>query len=176
VQSNVDSAVDFAVDSVRVHSAVDSGVVRSQLGGWLVVIRQQRLDLRPTSTHIPHWVEISSKGATCSGCHFAAKFLLPCRHILAVNLRMREGQAFQVGQCHQRWLLKEPLQRRQQHHENDGGEHLYDALDWGMMKMPPPVPTPSSTSTGWHMQSRSVVCCMEHLTRNGTRRGMSWMR
>jgi len=72
------------------------------VGGWLVTVVPSR---RGTRTHLPHWVCVSGKHGTCTNCHFATVYLLPCRHILAVNLKVWPGQAFQVSQCHPRWLL-----------------------------------------------------------------------
>lgn len=53
-----------------------------------------------------HWVCVDDNQATCSDCDFAQNYLLPCRHILAVNLvHWPEGSGYRVEQCHLRWRL-----------------------------------------------------------------------
>ena len=78
------------------------GDITNQGGGWLVTMTQMR---RGGQSHLPHWVRVGETFASCTNCHFASKFLLPCRHILAVNLRIWPNAAFRAGQCHPRWLL-----------------------------------------------------------------------
>jgi hypothetical protein len=97
LQSGVQSNIQLTLDS---HYTVPSTPLR---GGWLVTMHPSR---RTPGSHLPHWVEVSQSRASCSGCHFATKFLLPCRHILAVNLREWPGSAFQPGQCHPRWKIE----------------------------------------------------------------------
>jgi hypothetical protein len=90
-------------------------------GGWLVTLRGDRAQRSsnggqqrpaaaaagrlPSRTHLPHWVRVGRAEATCSNCHFAGQYLLPCRHIMAVNLWLWPGRAFQLQQCHTRWRL-----------------------------------------------------------------------
>ena len=55
---------------------------------------------------VTHWVRVREGSATCTDCHFNTNYLLPCRHILAVNLRRwPKAIVFRLGQCHRRWWL-----------------------------------------------------------------------
>ena len=107
VHSVMDSPVDSIIESIfdsTAQSVADSNVDKPQ-GGWLVVLLPERRgDGASTYTHLPHWVVASETSATCTNCHFATMYLLPCRHIQAVNLRWYQGRAFQPGQCHPRWM------------------------------------------------------------------------
>jgi hypothetical protein len=129
VNSSVDSAVDASLQS-PIDSTVDSAVdPRLRRGGWLVVIARGRLDKAGTTTHLPHWVVVTPDGATCSGCHFTARYLLPCRHILAVNLKLWPGRAFQSVQCHRRWFLNKPLVLQRRDHHSLEEQALCDGPD-----------------------------------------------
>lgn len=96
----IDSDISSVVHSSVVHSVMDSVVnsIKADHGGYLVI------NIR-SSNRLPHWVTVSNNDASCSDCHFAGKYLLPCRHIQAVNLKVFQ-KAFQAMQCHPRWRLE----------------------------------------------------------------------
>jgi hypothetical protein len=107
VHSVVDLDVQKIVQCIPVASAHPSleemdGDIPNHEGGWLVTMTQMR---RGGQSHLPHWVRVGETFASCTNCHFASKYLLPCRHIMAVNLKFWPNAAFQGGQCHPRWLL-----------------------------------------------------------------------
>jgi hypothetical protein len=94
----IDSSINCAINSASIDSDIDSSTASDKTTGGYVV-----KDRRSNDT-IPHWVTVTPDEASCSDCHFAGKYLLPCRHIMAANL-MAFGTAFQAGQCHPRWSL-----------------------------------------------------------------------
>jgi len=53
-------------------------------------------------------VRVREGSASCTDCEFNTNYLLPCRHILAVNIfRWHSARTFYPGQCHRRWWLDE---------------------------------------------------------------------
>jgi hypothetical protein len=83
----------------------DSDISGNSTAGWLVT---RRSAVGGGLSDIPHWVTVDVEHglkATCSNCHFSTKYLLPCRHIMAVNLQALQREAFQESQCHKRWHL-----------------------------------------------------------------------
>jgi hypothetical protein len=98
--------------SVIQRSADD--IRRASSAGWLVT---RKSAVGEGVTDIPHWVTVDVENglkATCSNCHFSTKYLLPCRHIMAVNLQALHLDAFQDKQCHPRWRLDGDHQQPQQ--------------------------------------------------------------
>jgi hypothetical protein len=79
------------------HSALPTATLSS--GGYSV-------RLRGAEEGAGHWVCVDDCTATCSDCDFAQNYMLPCRHIFAVNLvQRREEEGFRLEQCHPRWHL-----------------------------------------------------------------------
>jgi hypothetical protein len=61
----------------------------------------------PDQAFATHWVRVRQGSASCTDCKRNTNFVLPCRHILAVNLkRWPQASVFQPGQCHRRWWLE----------------------------------------------------------------------
>jgi hypothetical protein len=86
------------VDAYHPHSFLDIPE-----GAAYYVRRRFDDDSDPTITH---WVRVREGSATCTDCHHNSNYLLPCRHILAVNrVCWPKSQLFFPGQCHRRWWL-----------------------------------------------------------------------
>jgi hypothetical protein len=60
----------------------------------------------PGPASVTHWVRVREGSASCTDCPLFTNWLLPCRHVLAVNrVRWPVDRVFRAGQCHCRWKL-----------------------------------------------------------------------
>ena len=90
---------ESTVDPYHPHSFHDL----PNVGGAYYV--RHRID---SEAGVTHWVRVREGSVTCTDCKFNTNYLLPCRHILAVNqLQWPKSSVFHQGQCHRRWWLEQ---------------------------------------------------------------------
>lgn len=74
--------------------------------GDVYFVRHRVPESESRTVHQTHWVRVRKGSATCTDCPSFTNWLLPCRHVLAVNLvRWPADSIFVPGQCHRRWRL-----------------------------------------------------------------------